>query len=205
MRTFPARFLRETLISGWFPARTPLTSGKNPVKGTCRIFPFPRTVKFRPEYCFHLSVLFRPDLAGNTREPAGKRRKKRRFVRNPSGSGDRNHRPGIPKYAVKHVTFAWVSLVVVFSLITFDFLKVHLLLRKVIQLNIMTSLDRINVKKTIKKVLAQWNLLLLLKFSNDPSLNMVFIIQNILVMGIQKHFLFFLKSHLIQVQYISFI
>ena len=81
MRTFPARFPRETLISGWFPARTPLTSGKNPVKETCRIFPFPRTVKFRPKYCFHLPVLFRPDPAGSTRERAGKRRKKRRFLR----------------------------------------------------------------------------------------------------------------------------
>ena len=72
MRTFPARFRRETLISGWFPARTPLTSGKNPVKGTCRIFPFPRTVKFRPEYCFHLPVLFRPEVRGNLQESAGK-------------------------------------------------------------------------------------------------------------------------------------
>ena len=64
------------------------------MKGTCRIFPFPRRVKFRPEYCFHLPVLFRPDPTGSTREPAGKRRKKRRFLRDPSGSGDRNHRPG---------------------------------------------------------------------------------------------------------------
>ena len=32
---------------------------------------------------------------GSTREPAGKRRKKRRFRRDLSGSSDQNHRPGI--------------------------------------------------------------------------------------------------------------
>ena len=72
IRTFPARFRRETLISGWFPARIPLTSGENPVKRTCRIFPFPRTMKLRPEYCFHLLALFRPEIRGNLQESAGK-------------------------------------------------------------------------------------------------------------------------------------
>ena len=48
-------------------------------------------MKFQPEYCFHLPVLF---PTGSTRELAGKRRKKRRFWRDQSGSGDRNHRPG---------------------------------------------------------------------------------------------------------------
>lgn len=81
----------------------------------------------------------------------------------------------------------------------FFFFKVLFLLKNLIQINIKVLLDRITVKKTLIKVLVQWNLMLFVRYSNDQCPNMVFITQNMSATEIPKHFLLFLRQIHIQV------
>ena len=76
----------------------------------------------------------------------------------------------ILKYAVKHVTFAWVSLVVFFSLITFAFLQISTKKTEVMVLSRQKEECAVNVNGTPLDQVEKFKYLGV-EFSNDARLD----------------------------------
>ena len=94
IRVFPLSFLRDPVMFPWFSGGKRPISCIFPVTGYSRKRTVPGTEFSRGNTASMFRVYFRPVPAGNQPEPAGIRGKKRRFLRDPSGSVGGKHRPG---------------------------------------------------------------------------------------------------------------